>query len=387
MRTLFLQHGSFGAAWHRFRVGGPETYRDQRASVDFVTNLAPERDVITVAINEAEHDEVLAPNLRSIGLPRAKAYADGFMAALLDRLAPQIVVCRTPHAGLLAWSRRRGVPTLPCFADLFATRGLRSAAHNLRLRWLLASPVVPCVANHSLNASRSVARALFYPQQRIVPWDWSRIPPCPLPRMARLDPAAPTAFFAGALTEAKGVADCLEAVRLLGERGIALRLTLAGGGDQAAWEERAAAMGVADRVRFLGLIPNPEVRTAMAAHDMVVVPSRHNYPEGLPNTIYEALAAGTPLILSDHPAFAGRVRDGEACLVFRAADPANLADRIAALVADPALHARLAAATGAAHDALYVGVEWTALVSMFLADPTDRTGWVARHSMTALGLR
>jgi glycosyltransferase involved in cell wall biosynthesis len=387
MRTLFLQHGNFGAAWQRFRDGGPETYRDQRASVDFVAGLAPARDVITVAINEAEHDEVLAPGLRSIGLPREKAYAEGAMAALLDRLAPQIVVARAPHVGLLDWARRRGVPTLPCFADLFATRSLRGGLRNLRLRWLLGSPVFPCVANHSLNASRSVARALLYPRSRIVPWDWSRIPLAPLPRPTSLDPAAPTAFFAGALSEAKGVGDCLEAVRRLGDRGVALRLTLAGGGDIAAWQARAAALGVADRVRFLGLIPNPEVRAAMAAHDMVIVPSRHNYPEGLPNTIYEALAARTPLILSDHPAFAGRVRDGEACLVFRAGEPDSLADRIAALAADPALHARLSAAAPAAHDALYVGVEWTALVSMFLADPADRTGWVGRHSMAALGLR
>ena len=39
----------------------------------------------------------------------------------------------------------------------------------------------------------------------------------------------------------------------------------------------------------------------MSAHDIVIVPSRHDYPEGLPMTIYEALAMRTPLVVSDHP--------------------------------------------------------------------------------------
>jgi hypothetical protein len=37
--------------------------------------------------------------------------------------------------------------------------------------------------------------------------------------------------------------------------------------------------------------------------------------------------------------------------------------------------------SAAAHDGLYVGVEWIELVRTFLDDPVDRTGWVRRFAL------
>jgi len=44
----------------------------------------------------------------------------------------------------------------------------------------------------------------------------------------------------------------------------------------------------------------------MRSADAIVIPSRHEYPEGLPLTIYEALAARTPIVASDHQCFSAR---------------------------------------------------------------------------------
>ncbi len=107
-------------------------------------------------------------------------------------------------------------------------------------------------------------------------------------------------------------------------------------------------------------------------------------PKGLPNTIYEALAARTPLIISDHPAFASRLQDGENCLSFRAADAEALADSLQRLIGDPSLYEKLSSRSAAAHDSLYFGMQWADLVSVFLRDPYNKTGWVEENSLAKL---
>ena len=240
------------------------------------------------------------------------------------------------------------------------------------------------MANHNLNASRSVASDLQYPPERIVPWDWSRVRAEPTGKTGPHDPDAPTAFFAGALTVDKGVQDCLDAVARVAAAGLNLTMSFAGPGDVAAWQDAAARLGIAERVRFLGIVPNGEVRRMMREHDIMVVPSRHGYAEGLPNTIYEALAARSPLIVSDHPAFRGRLAVGTQCLQFPAGNAPALADAMTRLCRDRQLYAMLSSTAVQALDQIHVGIEWHSLVGHFLDDPHDGTGWVGRHALTAL---
>jgi len=381
MNILFFQYGDFGDAYRRFQEGGAETYRDQRASVDFVASLRSQYAVTTVAVCGRQHKEDLDENLCSVGITDSSAYKREFIDKLLNDIGPDIVVCRTPNHHTIRWAKRNSIPTLLTFADFFSNGSPRQFLRNIALRTLLDPHVFPCVANHSLNASISVSKALFYPKSRVVPWDWTRLRAGQLPKAAPKDARRPCAFFAGALTEAKGAGDCLQTISLLRKQGINLNFAFAGPGDQDMWRARAAELGIGAQVQFLGLIPNAEVRQRMIESDIVVVASRHDYAEGLPNTIYEALAARTPLVVSDHPAFANRLRSGENCLIFRAADVSSLADRITTLLTDSALFARLSERSVAAHDSLYVGMGWTDLVSTFLDDTRNRTGWVQANSL------
>ncbi|WP_339947505.1 hypothetical protein [uncultured Albimonas sp.] len=50
MRLLIVQAGDYASAWRRFQQGLPSTYRDQKASVDYVASLAPRHQVCTVAL-------------------------------------------------------------------------------------------------------------------------------------------------------------------------------------------------------------------------------------------------------------------------------------------------------------------------------------------------
>ena len=385
MRLLFLQHGDFADDYRRLAETGTQMYRDQKASVDFVAGLSGEHDVTVLSICGRVYEDRLAERLKATGIATDVAHDRAKLYPLLDAARPDLIVCRSPKLLVMLWARRRGVPTLPVFADLLAAPGPKQWAKSLAMRAVLAARVFPCVANHSLNASLSVASVLRYPRRRIVPWDWSRLDVDPAVKTPPADPKRVRAFFAGSLSEAKGVGDCIAAAALLRDRGIHLSLDLAGPGARDGWAARAADLGVADRVTFAGRITHEAVRERMRAADLVIVPSHHDYAEGLPNTIYEALAARTPLLVSDHPAFAGRLRPGEDCMVFKAGDAADLADAIVATTGDATLHATLSRNGAGAHERLYVGMEWAELVRTFLDDPRDATGWVSAHSLAALG--
>ena len=80
-------------------------------------------------------------------------------------------------------------------------------------------------------------------------------------------------------------------------------------------EATATELGVADRVRFAGFIPDPELPRYYQAADLVVVPSVAL--EGFGLITLEALACGTPVVAT---------RDGGSTDVLRSLDPSWLAD-------------------------------------------------------------
>ena len=110
------------------------------------------------------------------------------------------------------------------------------------------------------------------------------------------------------------------------------RLALAGAGeDEARLRALAARLGLSERVHFLGVVRHRALAELLAAADVMVLPSAS---EGLANAWVEALASGTPLVITDsggarevvHDASAGRIAERNA--------PA-LAAAIAQILADP----------------------------------------------------
>jgi len=385
MKLLIVQHGDFADAYQRFGRGEPETYRDQRRSVEFVTGLAAKNKTTTVSVGKGPYQTQLKENLFAAGVPRAEMTARR-VSNLFDWSEAEAVLLRTPYTVVLREANRRRLPILPCFADLFTERSLLDRLRSRRLRRLLAAPNVVGVANHSLNASRSLVDVIGCPPDRIVPWDWQRLTVSPTVKTGVADPKHPTALFAGSLLDAKGVGDCLDAVAHIIAAGRRITFEFAGPGDIDRWRGYADRLGVGDNVRFLGRIPNHELRALMPERDFVVVPSRHSYPEGLPNVIYEGLASRSAIVVSDHPAFRGRLQNDDGCVMFPAGDGAGLASALLRVCDDPELYSTLSANAPDNLERLYVGMEWETLVRSFLDDPGNTTGWVGRNSMSALGL-
>ena len=101
---------------------------------------------------------------------------------------------------------------------------------------------------------------------------------------------------------------------------------------------RAAALGSTTRVRFLGQLD--DVRTALAAADVVVLPSLH---EGLGVAALEAMAAGRPVVASRVGGLAEAVVDGETGCSSRPAIRPRSRGARARSRRDPALRARRSA--------------------------------------------
>ena len=138
-------------------------------------------------------------------------------------------------------------------------------------------------------------------------------------------------LYAGRLSHEKGVDVLVEAVALLPE---GLSVLIAGDGPaRADLEQLARDRGVADRIQFLGRIPMTELHDLMRASAVLAVPSR--WYENQPMTILEAYGCGRPVVASDIGGLPEQVEDGVTGRLVPHADPAALAQALAAVAGDP----------------------------------------------------
>lgn len=97
----------------------------------------------------------------------------------------------------------------------------------------------------------------------------------------------------GALIARKGQSLTINALATLPD---ATLLVIGEGPDKAALIAQANRLDLADRVRFLGSVPHADLPGWLAAADVMCLPSAS---EGLANAWVEALACGTPIVISD----------------------------------------------------------------------------------------
>ena len=129
--------------------------------------------------------------------------------------------------------------------------------------------------------------------------------------------------FVGSGFERKGLACAIDALAQC--RDERLRLAVAGNDRHASrFAERAAAAGIADRVRLLGGLD--DVRPLYAAADCFILPSLY---DPFPNAALEALAMGVPGIVSRQCGVAELLRPGENGWICEPHDAAGLAALLA----------------------------------------------------------
>jgi len=365
---LVLQYaGDFAEAFWRLHAGGAENYAAQAYSLDSVAALVdPATRVTSVCCLSAQADDQMLPNgVRSIALGLSGTVDTRRVSRFVDDLRPTHLLLRTPMLRVLVSARRQGIPVVATFADSFVQGGLLARLRHRALARELNHPNVLVVGNHGRNACRNLESIGVRPE-KVVPWDWpqvsSQLPPKRYP-----DAAEWKLVYAGLMDPRKGVGDIIEAIALLRRDGVRVRLQCFGSGAVGEFRRLAAAGGVEDCIDFAGQGTNSVVCDAMRRADVVLIPSRHSYSEGLPLTIYEAFRSRTPIVGSDHPMFDGILVDGVSAMVFRAGDPAALARALRALQTNPQTYEALSRNAQASWQGLQIATRWGDLVRQWLA--------------------
>lgn len=143
----------------------------------------------------------------------------------------------------------------------------------------------------------------------------------------------------GRLVSDKGFDLLLEALAILArEKGASPALTLIGEGpERRPLETLAARLGIADRVEFTGGLTSPEIARHLAAHRVLVVPSRYREPFGL--VALEGIACGCAVIASEGGGLPDAV--GPCGVTFPNGDAAALAAAISELLGSESLRTAL----------------------------------------------
>jgi len=128
-----------------------------------------------------------------------------------------------------------------------------------------------------------------------------------------------TFIFAGHAGKRKGTDLLLEACRRLDRQGISYRMWVAGA------TENHLSWGATASVERLGWLPHEELARRYRDADCFVLPSRH---DSFGMVVVEAMACGTPAIVSEQTGAREAITDGESGWVLPADDAVTLASQM-----------------------------------------------------------
>ena len=154
----------------------------------------------------------------------------------------------------------------------------------------------------------------------------------------------PTVCALSRLAENKGLDLLVDAFAMMNERHIEANLNLAIGHDERNEQEervygqlieKIEGYGIKDRVSFSGYIPSGKLADYYRAADLFVLSSRYE-PFGM--TAVEAMACGTPTIITRHGGLCKFINDGVEALIADPFDPEELAMDMASVLRHDGLY-------------------------------------------------
>lgn len=295
------------------------------------------------------NDAVVADPVRALGVPAeilplggdASVHHAARLARRLRRLRPDVLLVgmfkKVWLAGLAG--RMAGVPRIVARVGLQSDVP-RNLKYRLAFRWLVDHVVVVAERLRPAYAALpgyGAARASVIPNGVRPPRGRSE------ETMRAELGIAPEAVCVGAVARLVGQKRLDRLVDAVARLPSDVHCILAGDGPlRGALERRAAALGIAGRVHFLGY--RRDVGEVLPALDVFVATSDQ---EGMSNAMLEALAAGVPVISTDVSGTDEALRpgpDGTAPGVVVAFDTASVEDAIRALLVDAARRGAMAAA-------------------------------------------
>ena len=180
-----------------------------------------------------------------------------------------------------------------------------------------------------------------------------------VPSSDRSPGSVPRLLFLSNIIRSKGVSVLIESCRLLKEKGIAFRCSLAGAlsadypDDSLSREIREK--GLEGWVVYEGPRHGDEKWASLGRADVFVHPTLNDC---FPLVILEAMGTGLPVVTTDEGAIPEMVRDGEDGLICPKDDPVALAAALEQLLADSALRTRMGASGQARYRELFTSEQF-----------------------------
>jgi glycosyltransferase involved in cell wall biosynthesis len=273
------------------------------------------------------------PMVRAIR-PALDARHGLFLARLLERERPDVVHTHSSKAGVLgrlaslAAGVGARVHTPHTFSFLFDSMFSASKRRMFfEIERALAGHTQRLIAV-SVSEARTIGRSGVAPAQRVRVVH-NGIDPAPYldARAAsrddlRLLDTRPLAVVVGLLNVAKGQDMALETLAQPGLQ--ELQLLFVGDGElRTSLERRSAALGLTERVRFLGF--RSDVPALLACADLVLMPSRW---EGMPYIALEAMASARTLVATPVDGAIDLIEHGKNGLLARAIDARAIGDAL-----------------------------------------------------------
>jgi glycosyltransferase involved in cell wall biosynthesis len=149
----------------------------------------------------------------------------------------------------------------------------------------------------------------------------------------------------GRMVYKKGFDDLVRALALPPLNGRKVVAVMVGQGDQwAEWQALGRALGVDDRLRWIGTVPKDRIGVDYNLADILVMPSVSKPADGLNVCVLDAMSCGKPVVASTVAGNALAVVDGETGRLVPEQEPGALAAVLAELIDNPARRAAMGAA-------------------------------------------
>ena len=255
------------------------------------------------------------------------------LAELKRAIRPDVVHLNTSGASLVFHLLTRRAAAAPSVLTVHWLPNCEGTDLRLAERALAAADRVVAVTQgclrEALRLNPGIAARTSVIYNSLPP---AAVRPAPLPR------AVPHLLCLGRLERQKGFDVAITALAAVRARFPAARMTIAGdGAERASLERLAAALGLADAVRFTGWVAPDDVPHLINAHTLVVMPSRYE-PFGL--VALQAAQMGRPLVASRIPGLSELVRDGDTGVLCAMDDAPAFAAAIVSLIEHPEEAAR-----------------------------------------------
>lgn len=158
-------------------------------------------------------------------------------------------------------------------------------------------------------------------------------------------PGPPSLLFMARLVPGKGLEDVIRAVGLLADRGREVKLTVVGDGPvRPSAEALARELGMTDRITFAGFIEERAAARFYMSAWLLAFPS---HSEGFSMTIFQAVAAGMPIVTTRIRAAADYLREPDHVRWVEPGRPDRVATEIEWLLDHPEAMAAMSAANRA----------------------------------------